>query len=82
MQQIATLGIGLRPRMFFRFTRWMRRLPKPLEFRASEMQQGQILTVADALIAATASVHGAVLVTRNIKDFQNLGVPLVNPFLK
>lgn len=50
-------------------------------FRAREKQQGRILTVADALIAATASVHGAVLVTRNIRDFRTLGVPLVNPFL-
>ena len=49
-------------------------------FRASEKQQGRVLTVSDALIAATASVHGAVLVTRNIKDFRTLGVPVLNPF--
>jgi len=35
---------------------------------------------ADALIAATAVVHGLVVVTRNIQDFQGTGVILVNPW--
>ncbi|ODS52780.1 MAG: twitching motility protein PilT [Agrobacterium sp. SCN 61-19] len=35
---------------------------------------------ADALIAATAVVHGLVVVTRNIKDFQGTGVVLVDPW--
>lgn len=34
----------------------------------------------DALIAATALVHGMSLVTRNIVDFKLMGVPLVNPW--
>ncbi|MGD0634831.1 MAG: type II toxin-antitoxin system VapC family toxin [Beijerinckiaceae bacterium] len=48
--------------------------------RAFEKKQGRVLTVADALIAATAVVKGAVLVTRNTKDFESLGLPLLNPF--
>lgn len=35
----------------------------------------------DALIAATALVHGMTLVTRNIADFEPMGVPLFNPWL-
>lgn len=35
---------------------------------------------ADALIAATAVVHGLAVVTRNIQDFQGTGVILVNPW--
>lgn len=35
---------------------------------------------ADALIAATAVVHGLVVVTRNIQDFQGTGVILVDPW--
>lgn len=35
---------------------------------------------ADALIAATAIVHGLVVVTRNIQDFQGTGVVLVDPW--
>lgn len=34
----------------------------------------------DALIAATAKVFGLVIATRNLKDFEGLGIPLVNPF--
>ena len=36
--------------------------------------------VADGLIAATARVHGHTLVTRNIGDFQGLGLVLLDPF--
>lgn len=36
----------------------------------------------DALIAATALVHGFTVVTRNIKDFHATGVNLINPWEK
>lgn len=34
----------------------------------------------DALLAATAKVHGMILATRNETDFAATGVPLLNPF--
>ena len=34
----------------------------------------------DALIAATAQVHGLTLVTRNARDFVHFDVPLFDPF--
>ncbi len=34
----------------------------------------------DAMIAATASVRGLTVVTRNVRDFRRFGVPLLNPF--
>jgi toxin FitB len=34
----------------------------------------------DALIAATALVHGMTVVTRNVDDFEASGVPLLNPW--
>ena len=36
--------------------------------------------VVDALLAATASMHGLVLVTRNANDVAGLGVRILNPF--
>lgn len=36
--------------------------------------------VADALIAATAKVHNKVLVTRNVKDFGDAGVDVIDPW--
>lgn len=34
----------------------------------------------DALLAATAKVHGFTVVTRNVRDFAPFGVPTLNPF--
>lgn len=34
----------------------------------------------DAMIAATAKVHGLTVVTRNVADFRSFGVKLLNPF--
>jgi predicted nucleic acid-binding protein len=36
--------------------------------------------VEDAMIAATARVHGLTVATRNERDFAALGVALLNPF--
>jgi predicted nucleic acid-binding protein len=36
--------------------------------------------VEDAMIAATATVHGLTVVTRNVRDFDRLGVAAFNPF--
>ena len=36
--------------------------------------------IEDALIAATALVHGLTVVTRNVKDFRPLGVAVLDPF--
>jgi predicted nucleic acid-binding protein len=38
-------------------------------------------TIRDALIAATAIVHGMTVATRNIGDFASTGVQLINPWL-
>ena len=42
--------------------------------------QGSPLPVVDALIGATASVHGCVVVTRNVADFERTGVEVENPW--
>ena len=34
----------------------------------------------DTLIAATARAHGLTLVTRNVRDFANCGVALLDPW--
>jgi toxin FitB len=43
-------------------------------------QPRQPVPVIDALIAATARVNGLTIVTRNVRDFEQAGVPLLNPF--
>ncbi len=34
----------------------------------------------DAMIAATARVHGLTVATRNVRDFKSFDVPVLNPF--
>jgi predicted nucleic acid-binding protein len=50
--------------------------------RLSGMRQtaGRPLGVPDGMIAATAFEHGLTVVTRNMKDFDGLGVTLFNPW--
>ena len=36
--------------------------------------------MADALIAATATVHRKTLVTRNVADFKDLRIPIIDPW--
>ena len=42
---------------------------------------GQSLPIKDSLIAATALVHGLIMVTRNARDFQKAGVKVFDPFV-
>jgi hypothetical protein len=41
---------------------------------------GQSLPIKDNLIAATALVHGLIVVTRNKHDFKKAGVKMMDPF--
>lgn len=43
-------------------------------------QKGMTLAVVDGLIAATALHHDLTVVTRNVKDFANLGADVFNPW--
>lgn len=48
--------------------------------RAGETRSGFALQPIDALIAASAIAASARLATRNTKDFERLGIELVNPW--
>jgi toxin FitB len=41
---------------------------------------GRPLPAIDSLLAATAAQHGLVLVTRNVRDFNGLGVQVLDPW--
>jgi predicted nucleic acid-binding protein len=47
---------------------------------ARSQQAGLSLGAMDAFVAATAEAHGLTLVTRNIKDFGHVGIPLLDPW--
>jgi predicted nucleic acid-binding protein len=48
--------------------------------RGLESRRGRTLSPTDSLIAATAMVHGATLATRNVRDFRELDIPLIDPW--
>lgn len=47
---------------------------------ARARMDGNATPVVDSLLAATALVHGLVVVTRNVRHFQCLGVEVINPW--
>ena len=70
---------------------WLARLVRdhgerilPVDRRVAEewgrLTAARAASVVDALLAATARVHGLTLVTRNVRDVQWTGVSCVNPF--
>ena len=48
--------------------------------RRKEELNGRVITQADSLLSATSLLTGRILVTRNTRDFQNMGIALLNPF--
>jgi toxin FitB len=51
-----------------------------IALESGRMSLGRSIGVADTLIAATALVHGMTLVTRNVRDFADTGVKLIDPW--
>lgn len=41
---------------------------------------GRPMATADAVVAATALSHGAALATRDVADFSDIGLQLINPW--
>jgi len=50
------------------------------DLSARSQAAGRRLPVVDAMLAATALQHAALLATRNVKDFRETGVTLINPW--
>ncbi|WP_158785294.1 type II toxin-antitoxin system VapC family toxin [Pantoea sp. BAV 3049] len=52
----------------------------PVALRCARLHIPDRQSERDALIAATALVHGMTIVTRNVADFQVSGVEILNPW--
>jgi predicted nucleic acid-binding protein len=50
------------------------------ELLACSQKKGKPIPVSDGLIAATATRHGLHIMTRNVSDFEETGVLLINPW--
>lgn len=47
---------------------------------ASLQKKGITVSVQDLYIAASARAHGFALITINVKDFQEMDIPVINPW--
>jgi predicted nucleic acid-binding protein len=92
---LEEIFVGLRYRPSERMSRWFEEFLKArcealdvtlaiarrsATLRGELRRGGMQRTQADMLIAATALEHNLALATRNTKDFEGCGIPLVNPF--
>lgn len=50
------------------------------EIAARRRAQGRPSSRADLMIAGIVRAHGATLATRNVRDFDDCGIPLVDPW--
>ena len=79
-------GQGVRMRRWFEdrvidaFRDRICRIDEAIASRCASLRVPDPKPVADALIAATALVHGLTVVTRNVADFAPMGVKLLNPW--
>lgn len=48
--------------------------------RARANRSGRVLDLGDALIAGTAQANALSLATRNVRDFRDLGLEVINPW--
>jgi hypothetical protein len=55
-------------------------IDRTVALRCAALHVPDPLPERDAMIAATALVHGMTLVTRNVRDFETTGVRLLNPW--
>ena len=50
------------------------------EFRVNAMRTGHPIDMGDALVAGIARANALTVATRNVKDFGNLDVEVINPW--
>lgn len=56
-------------------------LERPIKLKTADIRKHHKIKLPDAIIAATAFIYNLTLITRNIKDFENVqGIIVLNPW--
>lgn len=78
--QGAILRAWIDSQVLVRFERRILAIDTAVALRCAQLHVPNPRAERDALIAATALVHGLTVVTRNVEDFKPTGVALLNPW--
>jgi predicted nucleic acid-binding protein len=70
----------LRDKLMPRFESRILPVGADIALRSAHLQISRTRQVEDTLIASTAFVHHMPLVTRNVRDFEDTGVTVINPW--
>lgn len=76
----ARLETWYRQRLLAHFSQHLLPVDQAVAEAAARIGLQRTLPRNDALIAATALVHDLAVVTRNVADFADTGVPVINPW--
>lgn len=84
-EQAALLDAWFHSDLLERFQGRILDVSTPIVLRWADMtglaaREGIHLPVIDSLMAATALVHGLIVVTRNVRDFARCNVGVLNPW--
>jgi len=79
-RQGAALRSWLNDRVLPAFERRILPIDVPVALRCAGLHEPDRRPERDALIAATALVHGMIVATRNVADFAPTGVRTVDPW--
>lgn len=80
-QQGSSLRRWLEERVLEPFDGQILPIDTPIARRCAALQVPDPRPERDALIAATALRHGLTVVTRNVSDFEPMGVTVLNPWM-
>jgi len=78
--QAGVLRRWLRERVLVGFAGRILSADEDVALRCAALHVPKTRSERDAWIAATALVHGMTVVTRNVADFQPMGVAVLNPW--
>jgi predicted nucleic acid-binding protein len=80
--QGAVLRSWMREQVISRFGERILAVDVAVSLRCAALHVPDPRPEIDAIIAATALVHGLTVVTRNVADFKSIGVAIFNPWDK
>jgi len=80
-QQAAILRTWLNTHVLKAFSDRVLPLDTSIAIQCAKLHVPDPKSERDAMIGATAKVHGMTLVTRNVKDFKHMKLDILNPWL-